>query len=74
MIPYRYAGFLFANHTTFPKFVTERERGYYCDRDLSKRISDEIDVNGRVINLIGLSILGAKAQYLIVLARLKVAP
>lgn len=59
MIPYRYAGFLFANRTTFPKFVTERERGYYSDRDLSKRIPDEIDVNGRVINSIGLLILGA---------------
>lgn len=42
IIPYRYAGFLFANRTTFPKFVTEREREvlYYSDRDLSWRISN----------------------------------
>lgn len=41
IIPYRYAGFLFANRITRSKFVIEGEREYYSDRDLSRRIFDE---------------------------------
>lgn len=69
MIPYRYAGFLFANRATFPKFVIKREsRRYYSDRfelDQDKFLIgklDEINIDKIVSNLIVLLFLLRQVQ------------
>lgn len=68
MIPYRYAGFLFANRATFPKFVIGRESRRYNDRFELVEInfwrvnSTKIDIDKIIINWILLLLFSRQVQ------------